>query len=308
MNKFKRLSNPDELGRIVKILTGGSLKNTGNSKYMMFVRSCENIGSLSGCLNGWLDAKLSEYGRKQAKYLSVEFFSNFENYLNNDSDINSSGNISPHNYATHLSNNIVYTSDLLRAKETAEICMGYDFNISYKENSYLREIHFGDEEGLFYDGLSKEQKSRLNKLDNKFKNGEAWLDVKYRALSFINSVNINDNNNENKKIINNENSKIDLVFTHGGFITSLLYTKSLRSLPANGSIVIVKKRDDINMKDSVIKANSLLEDYKKNYYNSEMYDDSIYKKYNGMFDEFIDKSIGDIECVFDLPDITEELL
>lgn len=31
-------------------------------KNLIFIRSCENLGSLSGSLNGWLDVKLSEYG------------------------------------------------------------------------------------------------------------------------------------------------------------------------------------------------------------------------------------------------------
>ena len=29
---------------------------------MILVRSCENMGALSGCLNGWLDCKITEYG------------------------------------------------------------------------------------------------------------------------------------------------------------------------------------------------------------------------------------------------------
>jgi hypothetical protein len=32
-------------------------------KNILFIRSCENLGSLSGSLNGWLDVKLSEYGK-----------------------------------------------------------------------------------------------------------------------------------------------------------------------------------------------------------------------------------------------------
>lgn len=32
-------------------------------KNVLFIRSCENLGSLSGSLNGWLDVKLSEYGK-----------------------------------------------------------------------------------------------------------------------------------------------------------------------------------------------------------------------------------------------------
>jgi len=33
-----------------------------NVNKIILVRSCENMGALSGCLNGWLDTKLTEYG------------------------------------------------------------------------------------------------------------------------------------------------------------------------------------------------------------------------------------------------------
>ncbi len=33
-----------------------------NINKLILVRSCENMGALSGCLNGWLDTKLTEYG------------------------------------------------------------------------------------------------------------------------------------------------------------------------------------------------------------------------------------------------------
>lgn len=33
-----------------------------NVNKLILVRSCENMGALSGCLNGWLDTKLTEYG------------------------------------------------------------------------------------------------------------------------------------------------------------------------------------------------------------------------------------------------------
>jgi hypothetical protein len=34
---------------------------TGGKKVVL-VRSCENLGALSGSLNGWMNVKLSEYG------------------------------------------------------------------------------------------------------------------------------------------------------------------------------------------------------------------------------------------------------
>ena len=45
----------------------------------------------------------------------------------------------------------VYNSDLKRAKEAADICFAFE-NIKRQENQLLREIFFGKNEGLFYDG------------------------------------------------------------------------------------------------------------------------------------------------------------
>jgi len=36
-----------------------------NTKKLLFVRSCENVGHLSGTLTGWMDSKLTPHGSKQ---------------------------------------------------------------------------------------------------------------------------------------------------------------------------------------------------------------------------------------------------
>jgi len=47
-----------ELINITKSSMTSSFKNK-----LILIRSCENMGALSGCLNGWLDTKLTEYGK-----------------------------------------------------------------------------------------------------------------------------------------------------------------------------------------------------------------------------------------------------
>ncbi len=37
-----------------------------NSKKVLLVRSAESQGNLSGTVTGWMDVRLSDYGRKQA--------------------------------------------------------------------------------------------------------------------------------------------------------------------------------------------------------------------------------------------------
>jgi broad specificity phosphatase PhoE len=264
MLKLKPNKNALDLIKVTKDV----LKNA-QTKNLILVRSCENIGSLSGCLNGWLDAKLSDYGRKQAKYISIEYFSNFD-FRN------------------------VYVSDLLRAKETADICLGYDYRVNYNTMPELREIYFGEKEGLFYDGLSPEDKKELSKKSHKFKGGESWVDVKYRSIKFLNSLN-NDN-------------KCEIVFSHGGFIASLLQSKGISSLPPNGSIIIAslsnyyKNKDEGNHK-------SLLNEFSKQYNCADSaYNDVFFNRYNEAFEDYLEKSIENVKFVYHLPDLSEEMI
>ena len=118
------------------IISSKSILETKNKKNVIFLRSCENVGSLSGSLNGWLDVKLSDYGilnliigRKQAKNISLEYFHTFHSNTFNK----------------------IFCSDLKRAKETADLCFAFE-NVKIEENQLLREIFFGKNEGLYFDG------------------------------------------------------------------------------------------------------------------------------------------------------------
>jgi broad specificity phosphatase PhoE len=246
-----------------------NLINNPQTKNLILIRSCENIGSLSGCLNGWLDAKLSEYGRKQAKYISIEYFSNFD-FKN------------------------VFVSDLLRAKETAEICMGYDYKVNYNTVPELREVYFGQKEGLFYDGLSPEDKKELSKKSNKFKGGESWLDVKYRSIKFLNYLNTDNN--------------LEVVFSHGGFIASLLQSKGITTLPPNGSVIIASLSNYYKNKDEC-EYKSLLNEFSKQYNCADSsYNEVFFNRYNGAFEDYLDKSVENINFIYHLPDLSEEMI
>ena len=279
MYKINSTTIPSELIKITKQVIASKSSN----KKLIFVRSVENIGSLSGCLNGWLDAKISEYGRKQAKYLSIEYFSSFEN-------IASFGN--------------VFLSDLLRARETTDICLGYDYKVSYIPKPELREIYFGDNEGLFYDGLPKEEKSKMNKTNNKFPNGESWLDVKYRCLRFLQNL-------PNEKKTLNEESNVDLVFTHGGFLTSLLFSKNLKSLPPNGTVLVVTLSDLFTDENHRAKSKALLDEYSTHYQCSDEHFSkypSLFDNFNPAFEHYLNKLVEGIDIQYNLPDLAEELI
>ena len=48
------------LVEFIKLSKNAAANNNVNK--LILVRSCENMGALSGCLNGWLDTRLTEYG------------------------------------------------------------------------------------------------------------------------------------------------------------------------------------------------------------------------------------------------------
>lgn len=92
-------------------------------------------------------------------------------------------------------------------------------------------MHFGSIEGLHYDNLSDEEKAKLSDPEYQAPGGENWPQVKQRATDYF-------------KLLGTGNH---LVFTHGGLITSYLYTAGIHSMPNNCSVVGVHLKD--NSKD-----------------------------------------------------------
>jgi len=92
---------------------------------------------------------------------------------------------------------LIYSSDILRAKQTAEIVasiIGID-KVIY--NVKLRDLNWG----VFAGGLKKtaldfyQDKDRMN---NRPDNGESWGDLRKRVSAFLKEI---DNKNENKNIL-----------------------------------------------------------------------------------------------------------
>lgn len=105
---------------------------------------------------------------------------------------------------------VIYSSDLLRAKETAEI-LNKKLKLSIIYDERLRERSFGSLEGKSWKELEPELLviDRAQKYNYRPYEGEAVEDVEKRLLSFIDDV------RQNKK-----NEKI-LVVAHGGIIRVL---------------------------------------------------------------------------------------
>ncbi len=92
----------------------------------------------------------------------------------------------------------------------------------------LREIHFGASEGLHFDSLSELDKAKLRDLNYQAPEGESWPFVRKRAISYFETLGKGNN----------------LVFTHGGLITSYLLKEGVTEVPNNCSVFGVLLNED----------------------------------------------------------------
>lgn len=71
----------------------------------------------------------------------------------------------------------------------------------------LREMNFGEHEGLHFDNLSPSEKERFSSPDFQAAGGESWSDVRTRAQSYFSNFKSHQNH---------------LVFTHGGLMAAYI--------------------------------------------------------------------------------------
>jgi len=128
---------------------------------------------------------------------------------------------------------IIYSSPLERAKQTAEICNYLDKDINY--NSKLEEINFGIFEGLTFKEISEKFPDEVKKMEENWKDynyitGESPKEMFQRAISFLETLDYSKNN---------------LVVAHWGIINCIISYFVSRSLETywkfeikNGAVVI----------------------------------------------------------------------
>jgi ribonuclease H / adenosylcobalamin/alpha-ribazole phosphatase len=113
-------------------------------------------------------------------------------------------------YISKKKYDIAFTSPSIRSLQTSKL-----FSKKQKINKNLKEIDYGNAEGLTYAKLKKKYplliKNWGNKRDTNFPNGECSKDVSLRAIKFINFL---------KKT--NLNNKKYLIVTHNVFLRCLL--------------------------------------------------------------------------------------
>lgn len=112
----------------------------------------------AGIATGWLEGRLSETGRAQAKALGER---------RRDDGLAA-----------------VFTSDLRRAVETAEIAFAVS-GIPVRHDARLRECDYGELNG----GPAAEiERERLRRIDEPFPGGESYRQVVERTRSFLNDL------------------------------------------------------------------------------------------------------------------------
>ena len=91
----------------------------------------------------------------------------------------------------------IYSSPLLRAKESAEICNYINLPINYSND--LMELDFGIFEGLTYEEILKKYPNEIEKAEKNwqtynFQTGETPLEMYDRVLNFLKSLNFEKDN------------------------------------------------------------------------------------------------------------------
>ncbi|KTD85762.1 histidine phosphatase family protein [Paenibacillus etheri] len=154
-----------------------------NVKRIIIIQHCQSEHHINNMSGGWTDTPLTDLGRKQADLIGLSLLKkiNHEEY-------------------------VLYSSDLLRAKQTAEI-IGMQLSLKVIENSDLREINTGIAAGKTKDWARENRNPRKGSefdLDyQEYQDGETWRQFYSRVSSCMERIYA-------------EESKDLIIVTHGG--------------------------------------------------------------------------------------------
>ncbi len=155
---------------------------------LFFIRHGQTVWNHSGRYQGITDVPLSDFGRRQAQSL-VPYFDKVEV-------------------------DAVYASDLSRARDTA-FPLAKSKGLDMQVISALREIDFGDWEGLTYEEITARWPGAIEHMYShpdtlKIQNGESFADVQERSYTAL------------RKILAERDGQTIAVISHGGTIRCLL--------------------------------------------------------------------------------------
>ena len=103
-----------------------------------------------------------------------------------------------------------------------------------KKTKALREMDFGEKDGLHFDGLSEAEKAEFSSPDFHAPGGESWQQVRLRVEDYFGQIDENGSH---------------LVFTHGGPIVTVLQDHGVSEIPNTGSIFCVDVEDNGRVRD-----------------------------------------------------------
>ncbi len=155
------------------------------------IRHGESENHVTKIYTGWADPHLTEKGRKEA-LLAGEFLKS-------------------------ISFDKVWSSDLARAKETAEIALP---NYPREESPLLREINVGEIAGKPFTAVPEEEKKQIPQKGYKAFGGESMEEFYQRIRSF-------------QEILEKQGAETVAVFAHAGFLRAMLDTVVGFYLPRN---------------------------------------------------------------------------
>ena len=142
---------------------------------LWLVRHGQTDWNLKRLLQGWVDTPLNQNGRRQARELA--------------------GRLRGRSFSG------VWSSDLSRAVETARLAYGEP-----TQAGALRELDFGDMQGMSWDGISAQLRDEMIVFDGfAAPGGESHKQMEDRVMTFLGDL----------------ADGIHLVFTHGGVIRML---------------------------------------------------------------------------------------
>jgi broad specificity phosphatase PhoE len=150
---------------------------------IILVQHCQSEHHINEMSGGWTDTPLTELGRRQAEIIAKKL----KDGLN-------------------CSEYILYSSDLLRASQTAEI-IGEQLGLEVNINKELREINTGIAAGKTKDWARSNRNPRTGSsfdLDyQEYQNGETWRQFYRRVCDCL-------------ELLCKTNEKNLLIVTHGG--------------------------------------------------------------------------------------------
>jgi broad specificity phosphatase PhoE len=182
---------------------------------LILVRHGESVWNKEGKVQGSQNPVLSKKGKQQAELLARRF----EDIINNIE--------------------VIYSSPLVRAYETAKIITRYNENIPIYTHDALREIELGEWEEKTIEKIKKQYPGMLEKwysepLSVKVPGGETILEFKHRVTDVLDNI-VKKHYHQNKV----------LVVTHGGVIS--IYIAYLLEMNLNKIWSIMVKNTAVNI-------------------------------------------------------------